>query len=105
MTDPALAREETRDTPDKLITFVAHQIRRAQEAGDARDDIDPELEAAILTAALPGLASNAILNFYARGDVARAADYAVNRIFSAPTPKRRPRAQGARKTSPRKTSR
>jgi len=89
MTDPALARAETRNTPDALITFFANQIRRAQAAGTARDEIDPELEAGLLTAALPGLASNAILNFYAKAEVLRSADYAVDRIFSTSRTKRR----------------
>jgi TetR/AcrR family transcriptional regulator, transcriptional repressor of bet genes len=101
MTDPALARSETRRAPDGLIAFVASQIRRAQASGDARDDLDPELEAAILTAALPGLASNAIVNFYAGDDVTRAADYAVDRIFSAPPKRTRPRANNPKAPSKR----
>jgi TetR/AcrR family transcriptional regulator, transcriptional repressor of bet genes len=84
MTDPTLVRAETRRAPDGLIAFVAHQIRRAQANGDARNDLDPELEAALLTAALPGFASNAILNFYSKAEITRAADYAVSRIFSPP---------------------
>jgi len=92
MTDPTLARRETRTAPDGLIAFVARQIRRAQATGAARRDIDPELEAAVLTAALPGLASNAIVNFYPKADVTRAADYAVDRIFSRPPRAKRRRA-------------
>jgi AcrR family transcriptional regulator len=83
MTDPALARRETRAAPDGLMQFVARQIRRAQDAGTARADIDPDLEAAVLVAALPGLASNGVMNLYAKSQVSRTVDYAVNRIFTS----------------------
>jgi TetR/AcrR family transcriptional repressor of bet genes len=82
MTDPSLARAEASKVPQGLAGLIADQIRRAQSSGDAPVDLDVEREAAILTAAIPGLASGVLVNYITAGEAAAILDYAVDRLFS-----------------------
>jgi len=82
MTDPALARGEAAGVPQGLAALVAGQIRRAQASGDAPTDIDPDREGAILTAAIPGLASGVLVNYVTASAAAAILDYAVDQIFA-----------------------
>ena len=82
LTDPALARGEAASVPQGLAALVAGQIRRAQASGDAPTDIDPDREGAILTAAIPGLASGVLVNYVTASAAAAILDYAVDQIFT-----------------------
>jgi TetR/AcrR family transcriptional regulator, transcriptional repressor of bet genes len=82
MTDPTLARSEASGVPRALIDLVATQIRRAQAQGQAREDIDPEREGALLTAAIPSIASSVLVNYITASDATSTLDYAVDRLFS-----------------------
>ena len=82
MTDPALARAEASNVPRGLAGLIADQIRVAQARGAAPVDLDAEREAAILTAAIPGLASGVLVNYLTAREAAAILDYAVDRLFS-----------------------
>lgn len=96
MTDPTLARAEASKVPRGLGGLIADQVRRAQSSGDAPVDLDAEREAAILTAAIPGLASGVLVTYLTASQAAAILDYAVDRLFLAPTTAT---AVTARKTS------
>jgi len=91
MTDPTLARKEARDVPQDLAALIARQIRRAQATGDAPTDIDPDLEGAVLTAALPSIASSPLVGYHSAAAAAKVVEYMVDRILPAPAPARRKR--------------
>jgi BetI-type transcriptional repressor, C-terminal len=82
MTDPSLARTAARNVPQGLAGLIADQVRRAQARGDAPVDLDADREAAILTAAIPGLASGVLVNYLTASEAAGILAYAVDRLFS-----------------------
>jgi AcrR family transcriptional regulator len=84
LTDASLQGAVTRGVPQGLVTFVANQIRRAQEDGDAPAALDADCEATIFVAALPGIASGVLVGFLTAAQARRTLDYAVARIFGAP---------------------
>jgi TetR/AcrR family transcriptional regulator, transcriptional repressor of bet genes len=84
MTDPSLARAEASKVPQGLAGLIAEQINRAQARGDAPVDLDAEREAAILTAAIPSLASGVLVNYLTASEAAAILDYAVDRLFLTP---------------------
>jgi len=82
MTDDSLARPESRHIVEGLVMFIAAQIRRAQETGDAPAHLDPELEGVVLASALPGIASSVLVGFLTDHEARTALDYAIARIFT-----------------------
>jgi AcrR family transcriptional regulator len=82
MTDPTLARAAARNVPQGLAGLIADQIRRAQPSGEVPVDLDADREAAILTAAIPGLASGVLVNYLTASEAAAILAYAVDRLFS-----------------------
>jgi TetR/AcrR family transcriptional repressor of bet genes len=83
MTDPSL--HGVGSVPRGLIDLIAGQIRRAQAAGTARPDIDPELEGAVLTAVVPSVASGVLAGYATAEEAATVLDYAIDRIFGPAT--------------------
>jgi TetR/AcrR family transcriptional regulator, transcriptional repressor of bet genes len=83
LTNPALARSEAVGIPAGLATFFANQIRRAQKAGTAAADIDPDLEGWMLTAVVPNLASGILVNYITARQATRVLDYAIDGIFTS----------------------
>jgi AcrR family transcriptional regulator len=81
MTDPSLARGEGRGAPDALAALVARQIRRGQETGEVSPDVDADLEAVVLTTALPNFASAPIVGYVSLREATRALDRTIDRIF------------------------
>jgi TetR/AcrR family transcriptional repressor of bet genes len=84
MTDPTLARAEASRVPQGLAGLIADQIRRAQASGNAPVDFDADREAAVLTAAIPSLASGVLVKYLTASEAAAILDYAVDRLFLAP---------------------
>jgi AcrR family transcriptional regulator len=82
MTDPTLARSEAAEVPEGLAALVAAQIRRAQAAGDAPIDLDADREGALLTAAIPSIASGVLVNYLSANEATSTLHYAVDRLFS-----------------------
>jgi TetR/AcrR family transcriptional regulator, transcriptional repressor of bet genes len=76
LTDPTLARRDASDVPRDLTTFIASQIRRAHPARK-----DAELEAAMIAAALPSVASSVLVGYLDRAEAATIVDYALDRAF------------------------
>jgi AcrR family transcriptional regulator len=81
MTDPSLARGEGRNPPQGLATIVAHQIRRAQEAGEVRSDLAVDAEAMLLTVAVPSIVSGPLVGYTTLREASKLLDHAVDRIF------------------------
>ncbi|MGH9030785.1 MAG: TetR/AcrR family transcriptional regulator [Acidimicrobiia bacterium] len=98
MTDPTLARAEARTVPRGLAGLIAGQIRRAQASGDSPADLDPEREGALLTAAIPGLASGVLVKYLAASEANAILDYALDRLFPRRVSAPRPRARGGTRT-------
>jgi TetR/AcrR family transcriptional regulator, transcriptional repressor of bet genes len=93
MTDPTLARAEASNVPQGLAGVIADQLRRAQASGDAPAELDADREAAILTAAIPGLASGVLVNYHTARQAAAILDYAIDRLFSPPSNDKAPKAR------------
>jgi AcrR family transcriptional regulator len=83
MTNPALARGEAADIAGSISTLVANQIRRAQDAGTASSDLDPELEAWFLVGALPNIAAGVIVHYLTLRQADKILTYAIDRIFGS----------------------
>jgi AcrR family transcriptional regulator len=83
MTNPALARGEAADIAGSISTLVANQIRRAQDAGTASSDLDPELEAWVLVGALPNIAAGVIVHYLTLRQADKILTYAIDRIFGS----------------------
>jgi TetR/AcrR family transcriptional regulator, transcriptional repressor of bet genes len=81
LTDRSLARGQAGRVPQGLTALIAEQIRRAQDNGEAPTGIDPEREAAMLTAAIPSLASGVLVKYITAAEAAAVLDYAVDRLF------------------------
>ena len=83
MTNADLARGDAVGIPNSLAATVARQIRRAQQAGTVPTDLDPDLEAWVLVAALPSLASGVLVRYLTLRQAERNLMYAVDRIFGS----------------------
>ena len=81
LTDPTVARATAREVPQALANLIAGQIRRAQASGDSPADLDPDREAALVSASIPSLASSVIVKYLAPREADSILDYTLNRLF------------------------
>jgi AcrR family transcriptional regulator len=81
MTELALARSEASAVTRDLAQFIAGQIRRAQELGGVASDLDPDVEGALLAAALPNLASAIVVGYLGRDEAEKILDYTLDRVL------------------------
>jgi AcrR family transcriptional regulator len=84
MTEVALARSEASAVPRDLATFIANQIRRAQELGSAPADLDADLEGALLAGAIPNVASSIVVGYLSRDEATTIVDYHLDRLLGRP---------------------
>lgn len=85
LNDPEVLEKHGAAQPDLLESFLAKQIRAAQEAGEVERDRDPELTAAGLLAMVNGLGSS-VLGGQRDSEAALAVlDYHLDRLFDPPS--------------------
>src|SRR3954470_12833435 len=77
LVDPQLARAEALEVPRAMHTAIADQLRRARLVKGA----DPEREAALLTALLPGLAQGVLDGMQTAEGAIDLIDYALDRVL------------------------
>lgn len=80
LADPTLARPEAHEVPRALHATVAKQLRRA----GLPKGVNPEMEASLLTAALPGLAQAVLDGTYTAEQAIKILDYALKRLLGSP---------------------
>jgi AcrR family transcriptional regulator len=75
--DPLLARTEALEVPQGMRTAIATQLRR----GKLRAGVDPDREAALLTALVPSLAQGVLDGMHTADQAFALIDYALARAF------------------------
>jgi AcrR family transcriptional regulator len=75
--DPSLARAEAREVPRALQDMVVRQLDR----GRLRAGVDPQHEAALLTAAVPSLAQAVLDGTTTAAAAVRTLEYAIDRVL------------------------
>ena len=75
--DPTLARPEAAEVPRALRELVERQLRR----GRLRAGVDPRREAALLAAAVPGLAQGVLDGSTPAPAAVRTIEYAIDRLL------------------------
>lgn len=83
LTDPSLAAVGPANPQQPLEKAVAGLIRRAQEAGEAAPELDPDCEAGGLVAMVAGLASAVLVGAREPDDAVAVLDYHLARLFPA----------------------
>ncbi|WP_441248133.1 TetR/AcrR family transcriptional regulator [Kitasatospora sp. McL0602] len=84
LSDPALVEKHGTPQPDLLESFLAKQLRAAQQAGEIGSDRNPEMTAAGLLAMVNGLGSS-VLGGQRTGDAALAIlTHHLDELFGAP---------------------
>jgi len=79
LVDPQLARTEALEVPQGMHNAIADQLRR----GRLRAGVDPEREAALLTALVPSLAQGVLDGMHTAEQAFTLIDYALDRAFRA----------------------
>jgi AcrR family transcriptional regulator len=80
VTDPALAAHPFLAAPNVMESFIAAQLRQAQQDGDVSGDLDPELEAVTLLATSAGLSSSVLAGQRSAASALTVLRYQLNRV-------------------------
>ncbi|MFJ5234168.1 TetR/AcrR family transcriptional regulator [Kitasatospora sp. NPDC088391] len=84
VTDPVLAGQAFRAAPDEMETFLAAQLRAAEQAGRTAPGLDARQEAVLLLAVSAGLGLSVLLGQRPAEEAVAVLHYHLARIFPQP---------------------
>ena len=107
-TDPTLANAATLTVPMSVMGVFTELLRDAQRNGQLRPGVDPDVEGAMLLAAVPGLGLSLAAGTTTIDEISVAVDRTLDRLFIHTPPKRPTKksartSRGQRSTAPRVT--
>jgi AcrR family transcriptional regulator len=88
-TDPTLANAATLTAPMSIMGVFTDLLRDAQQNGQLRPGVDPDVEGAMLLAAVPGLGLSLAAGTTTIDEISVAVDRTLDRLFIQ-TPRKRP---------------